>query len=251
MRAVLLCSLLLLCGLVNYFHQSASLALSRQEVAYGNVSLPDARVVKLAALGFDDLVFDWYWLSFIQYIGDQKHRQLDHSADAGRYLELLTALDPHFVPAYYFAAITLGEQNQSSVAAKIIDRGICANPDNWLLPYIAGINQFLFAHDEKRAARYYEMAAKFPQAPDWLERQSKILEAKIPSTVKEVNVWDSVYRSSTDPEVKQKALEKLILLWVKVYKTAPTTTIKERALNQLKELGVSMDSKSGQPAAAI
>ncbi|HEY9732224.1 MAG TPA: hypothetical protein V6C89_09935 [Drouetiella sp.] len=240
-RTVLTCSILILCCLVNYFHGQATAALRKQESDAGVIFVPDALTVKLAALGFDELIFDWYWLEFIQYLGDRKSRQSDQSAKAERYLDLLSTLDPHFTPTYYFAAIILGgDQNHAANAEKIIDRGIAANPESWLLPYAAGMNQYLFAHNEKRAARYYQMAAKLPEAPDWIGRQAKILEANIPSIIKEINVWDSMYRSSTDASVKQRALEKLVTLWVKVYKTAPTATIKNRARNQLRELGVSI-----------
>lgn len=244
MKAVFLCLFVFLCCLIGYFRSAANLALSRYDTVTTAIDLPRAQSAKLVALGFDNLLFDYYWLEFIQYIGDQKGRQSDHSEKAASYLELLTAIDPHFVPAYYFAAITLGDQNQSAAAAAIIDRGIAANPDNWLLPYIGGMNQFLFAHDEHRAAKYYKMAARFPAAPDWLERQANILEAKIPSMIKEINVWDSMYHNSTSPEIKQRAQNRLVELWLKVYKTAPTKTIKERALNQLRDLGVELDEKS-------
>ncbi len=239
MRAVFFCLILSLCCLIGYFRHAVDLAFNERVDMNSAARLPDARVVKLLALGFDDVLFDYYWLEFIQYIGDVQKRQLDHSEKAAEYLNLLTKLDPHFIPAYYFAAIVLGEQNQSSTAANLIDQGIAANPDNWYLPYIAGINQYLFAHDERRAAQYYLMASKFPAAPDWLERQAKILEANIPSTIKEINVWDSMYTSAPNQAVKERAFEKLVALWLKVYRTAPSKVIKERALNQLKALGVS------------
>ncbi|MBS2005327.1 MAG: hypothetical protein JST44_27695, partial [Cyanobacteria bacterium SZAS LIN-5] len=46
------------------------------------IDLPRAQSAKLVALGFDNLLFDYYWLEFIQYIGDQKGRQIDHSDKA-------------------------------------------------------------------------------------------------------------------------------------------------------------------------
>ncbi len=127
-------------------------------------------------MGYDQVLADCYWLSFIQYIGDSEGRSYDRYALAEQYIDLITELDPKLVQAYWFAAFVIGsDANQPQVAARIIDRGIQSNPNNWTLPFIAGINQYLYAHDDVAAAKYYKMAARFPDAPKWLSRQAEIL----------------------------------------------------------------------------
>ncbi len=204
--------------------------------------LPSSAAAKVCALGYDQLLADWYWLAFVQYIGDGAARGRDHYAAADKYLQLIVDLDPGFIKAYWFASFILGsERRQPDEAAKFIDRGIQANPDNWYLPFIAGINQYLYARNDISAAKYYKMAAKFPDAPPWLSRQSAILAARIPSSIKEINIWDSIYGSSSDEMVKEKARGHLISLWMQVYKSATTDTIKNRARSCLKLLGVTVD----------
>ncbi len=78
------------------------------------------------------------------------------------------------------------------------------------------------------AARYYRQAAKFPDAPKWLGRQAEILQAKIPSLVKEVNTWDTIYRTSTDQLVKDRAKERLAATWMRVFKVSPSEEIRRR-----------------------
>ncbi len=187
----------------------------------------------MLSLGYDSLLADVYWLGFVQYIGE------GNNAESERFINLITILDPGIVQAYFFAAFVIGnELKQPEVAAEIIERGMSSNQDTWYLPFIAGINQYLYAHDEVKAAKYYRMAAKFPDAPRWLGRQAQILEAKIPSTIKEINVWDSIYNSSTDSDIKERARKKLASLWLKVYKTSPSKEIKKRALEQLQRFGI-------------
>ncbi len=201
--------------------------------------LPSPRTVKLICLGFDQVAADLFWLTFVQYVGDGESRQRDNFSRAYEYLDLVTSLDPKFIQPYWFAAFVVGsEMQRPDLAQPLIERGIQANQNNWYLPFIAGINQYLFAHKEAEAARYYKMAAKFPDAPIWLDRQAEILQAKIPSLVKEVNTWDTIYRNSTDQLVKDRAKERLAASWMRVFKVSPSEEIRKKAQKALAALGV-------------
>lgn len=205
--------------------------------------IPNVTSARMMSLGFDQLLADCFWLSFIGYVGDGKERAKDHYALADEYLSLIVGLDPYLTNAYWFAAFAVGsEQKNPSRAAEIIEVGIRANQDNWYLPFIAGINQYLYAGNELAAAKYYRIASKYPEAPDWLSRQAEILESGIPSTIKEINVWDNVYTTSGDPRVKEMARQKLIELWRQVLASRPPQKIRETALKALSELGVDLKS---------
>ncbi|MBS1955759.1 MAG: hypothetical protein JST89_16365 [Cyanobacteria bacterium SZAS-4] len=244
MRAVLFCQIFVLLICTGLLRTKIESSLALRQPFESTIKLPSARFVKFTTMGFDQLVFDLYWLNFVQYVGDDK-RNVDHYDRAQNYLDLLTTLDPQFVPSYFFAAFILGsERKEPSVAEKFIDLGIAANTDNWLLPFIAGVNQYLFAHNELKAANYYRLAAKFPNAPKWLGPQAEILQAKIPSTIKEINVWDSIYNNASDSAVKERARLKLVVLWTHVYKTSPSRQISHRALTQLENLGARMPNIS-------
>lgn len=234
---------LALVWLIGYSHTKVSELMSDFNKGQSTETiLPSSAAAKVCALGYDQLLADWYWLAFVQYIGDGAARAQDHYAAADKYLQLIVDLDPGFIKAYWFAAFIIGsERQQPEQAAKLIDRGIQANADNWYLPFIAGINQYLYARNDAAAAKYYKMAAKFPAAPAWLSRQAAILEARIPSTIKEINIWDSIYGSTGDEIVREKARDHLISLWTQVYKSATTETIRNRARSCLKQLGAHLD----------
>lgn len=225
--------------LVLWLHASLASSLKRLHGGEETTFIPSAQAVRLVALGYDQLVADFYWLAFVGYVGDGASREVDHSILADRYLDLVTGLDPHFLQPYWYCAFTVGsDQRRPFRADSLIVRGIKANPTNWYLPYIAGINMYLFARDELAAAKYYKSASKFPDAPDWLARQALILAAKIPSTIKEINTWNSIYTSEKSPMIQAKARENLISLWTRVYATSPKGAIREKAKNALKLLGV-------------
>lgn len=207
-------------------------------------AIPKKEVVKLFCLGNEQFVADCYWLSFIQYLGDTKPRRLDHYRACYDFLDLITYLDPYFVQPYWYAAFAVGaDQARPDLAAKLINRGLAFNQNNWYLPWIAGFNQYLFAHDDKAAANFYRMAAKYPDAPDWLERQAVVLESKVPTLIKEIRTWGQIYVNSKDPMLKDAARKRLITLWMTVYEQAPNVQVKRGAADMLKGLGISLDVK--------
>jgi hypothetical protein len=188
-------------------------------------------------LGYDHLLADYYWLAFVSYAGDSRARQSDKYVLADRYLDIVTRLDPHFIEAYWFCAFCVGaDQGRPDLAQKIIDRGIAANPFNWSLPFIGGFNQFIFAGNELSAARYYRMAARFPEAPRWLSGQALLLERGIPRIYKQIGIWEKIYNSQNSPLVKEKARDTLTGLWLTVYKNAPDQETRARAAAALRGL---------------
>ncbi len=207
------------------------------------LSVPDVRTVRLVSLGFDQLLADFYWLKFVGYIGDSPARRLDGCSLARPYLELITALDPYFLEPYWFAAFTIGgDMQKPAEAAQLIEWGLQNNQDNWYLPFIAGLNQFLFAKNEVTAAKFYRMAARFPDAPSWLLRQADILETETPRQIKTANSWLQIYDSAQEPSIKEKAKLECIRLYVRIYKTAPNEKFKQNAKSVLSYLGVDIDA---------
>ncbi len=234
--------LLLLAG---WSHSAALVRLGKNAPEPALLLLPSTSSLKLLSLGFDGLVADCLWLQFIQYIGTRETADQKYASNAALMLDEITGLDPHFAQAYFFIASVIGgEQHDPAGADRLLQRGIAANPDNWYIPFIAGVNQYLFAHDEIGAASYYRVASKFPEAPAWLPGQVQILEARIPSAIKSIHVWQKISESSSEPAVKQRARNELCSLWVHVRDHAPAgSMIRKRADAELEALGVTIFRK--------
>ncbi|MBX9669599.1 MAG: hypothetical protein K2X93_18390 [Candidatus Obscuribacterales bacterium] len=234
--------LVVLTVVIQFSHQKTTILLAEENPSDLAI-IPSPQTMKLVSLGYDQLLADVFWLNYVGYLGDTEARLKDHYALCDRYLDLITYLDPQFVQPYWFSAFTVGgDQSRPERARELIDRGIDANPNDWHMPFIAGINQYLFAHDESAAARYYRVASKFPDAPSWLDVQATIIETKAPRLVKEASSWLSIYETADEPRVKEKAREKSIYLWVQVYKVAPNELFRDKAKKTLKSLGVDIDS---------
>ncbi len=202
---------------------------------------PDS--VKTFSLGFDRLIADLYWLSFVQYYGDRKACFQDKYRQAPAYLNLICKIDPHFIQAYWFASFVLAaDLNMKKEADDLLKYGIEQNPDNWTLPYIAGFNQYLYMRNAAAAAKYYRLGASRPGAPEWLATQAQILEENIPARTKRSKTWQNMYEKATDVLVRQKAREMLTLIWSRIYYDAPPQSqgMRDNALAHLAKVGAEL-----------
>lgn len=200
--------------------------------------IPNASSLKLVSGGFEQVLCDCYWLKFVSYIGDTSSSKAD-GVLTYNYLELITNLDPHFTQAYWFALFTLSaDQQDPGRAADILEFGTKNNPDNWVFPFIAGINKYLYDDDELNAAKFFRLASTYPGSPGWLSSQADILEAKLPRLFKEACSWLNIYNTASEESVKVRARDKSISLWAQVLKNSPAKDYRDRAKQILKELGV-------------
>jgi tetratricopeptide (TPR) repeat protein len=131
-----------------------------QELLY----LPNGKYLELLSLGHQSLLADVLYLWSIQYYSNYERR------DRYRYVEhvfgnVITELDPHYVDPYWLGALILTLEAQDREAGlRLLEKGFRNNPDQWILPYLAGWECYL-AQDYDRAAAYFDRAAAVPGAP--------------------------------------------------------------------------------------
>jgi hypothetical protein len=113
-----------------------------------------------AALSYDALLADVYWIRAIQHFGGTRRS----SDPAKKYdllyplLDITTTLDPSFNIAYRFGAIFLAEPfpggaGQPALAVTLLEKGMKARPDRWQYLQDAGFVYF------KTAAAWFEKAS--------------------------------------------------------------------------------------------
>ncbi|MBH0208294.1 MAG: ABC transporter permease [Nitrospira sp.] len=100
--------------------------------------VPDGHLLKVAALGYREVVADVLWLQVIQAMGDKYV-----SPETGRWiyhtLDVVTTLDPTFVRAYEAGAhalctmVVMPEESN-----RLLEKGIRHNPREWRLPFLLG-----------------------------------------------------------------------------------------------------------------
>jgi hypothetical protein len=174
-------------------------------------------LLKMISLEYGPLVADLYWTRVVQYYGDKRARHDTNLELLWPLLDVTTTLDPNLVPPYRFGSTFLAEPpprgaNRPELAVEFLKRGIRANPDEWRLYEDLGFVYYFNLHDSPQAGAAFLQGSRNPKAPIWM----KILAAKVaeqgetPET--SVFLWNEIYNSATNDDVKQNALTHLRLL---------------------------------------
>ncbi|MEQ8821657.1 MAG: hypothetical protein RLY93_15585 [Sumerlaeia bacterium] len=138
------------------------------------VRLPKPEVVKVAALGYDNLYADYLTLKAIQQFG-AGWRTTDGSTEPiYEFFDLITELDPHFTGAYEFGNMILSDDRGDHEAGmRLVEKGIKNNPDHWKLAYLGIYTSIWGAEDPERALEFLEYAKRAEDTPGYVLRMGE------------------------------------------------------------------------------
>jgi hypothetical protein len=126
--------------------------------------LPKAEYLRPLSLGYTRVLADVLWFRTISYFGqhfrgDRMYPWLASMCD------LVTDLDPKAEYVYRFCGMILPwEAGQTDAGLGVLEKGITAIPDSWLLHYWIGFNYYFFKNDFDAAVRHMRQAALLPGA---------------------------------------------------------------------------------------
>ena len=175
------------------------------EMAY----FPSGRFVREAAIEYQGLAADFVWLRAIQYYGfhlmsDRKYEWLGHV------FGILTSLDPGFIGAYHFGAITLAwDAHEPHEAVDFLTGGMKANPMNWQIPFDAGFICYMVLRDYDRASTFFEIASKMPNAWYILTRWAAIAKAKAGDFRTAREMWLDILKGTENRQLKALVVRQL------------------------------------------
>src|SRR5216684_73700 len=174
-------------------------------------------LLKAMSLEYAPLIADLYWTRVVQYYGN-KHANHQANIDLlWPLLDVTTTLDPNLIVAYRFGSMFLSEPVPSGagkpeLGIELLQRGIRANPDYWRFYEDLGFIYYFEMKDYTKAAAAFLEGSKKPHALIWM----KVLAAKVAergeSRETSAFLWNEVYSSTTDPQIKKNALTHLQLL---------------------------------------
>ena len=132
-------------------------------------------------------------------------------------LDITTTLDPNLIVAYRFGAIFLSQRppggaGRPDLAVQLIQRGIKANPDYWRLYEDLGFIYYFDMKDYKKAAEAFEEGSKNPHALIWMKVMAAKIAAEGESYETSFFLWNDIYTTTTDPQIKENARLHLLLL---------------------------------------
>jgi hypothetical protein len=143
------------------------------------INIPSSDVIRLAALGYDNLYADFLTLRAVQMFGASwrtPEGAEDPTAPIFNYFDVLTDLDPHFVPVYEMANLVISDdKGDHERGLEILKKGITKNPQDWRLPYL-GMYTSLWGLDDPQRARLFLHYARNAKAPEHILRMSEYIE---------------------------------------------------------------------------
>ena len=170
------------------------------------------------ALGYRNLLADIYWMRAVVYYGGKRRSGADRPNFDLLYplLDLTTSLDPHFRIAYRFGAIFLTEgypngPGRADLAMALLQRGIERDGGRWTYYHDAGFINYWWLKDLKEAARWFELAADRPGAPEWLKPLAAVTLAEGGSRNSSRQLWRELQNSDV-AYVRNSASQRLVQL---------------------------------------
>ena len=172
-------------------------------------------VLKRAALSYDALVADLYWIRAVQYYGGKRLSKGPRNYDLlYPLLDLTTSVDPYFDIAYRFGAIFLGEQypggaGRPDLGIALLQKGLRAQPDKWQFAEDIGFVYYWWVHDYQMAGEWFRRASEMPNAPEWLMPLAAVTLAKGGSRASSRTLWTEIMRNADADWLQRQALFRL------------------------------------------
>ncbi|OYD15292.1 hypothetical protein CH330_06075 [candidate division WOR-3 bacterium JGI_Cruoil_03_51_56] len=184
----------------------------REKVVAELMYFPSGKFVREASIEYQQVAADFVWLRGIQYYGyhlmtDRKYEWLGHV------FGILTTLDPKFIGAYHFGALTLAwDAHKPNEAVRLLVRGMEANPTNWQLPFYAGFINYMLLKDYEAAGIFFDIASKLPGAWLVVSRWAAVSVAKAGRSEAAREMWLDIYRSTENKALRKLVIRQLSLL---------------------------------------
>ena len=179
--------------------------------------LRSGRLLKAMSLEYTPLVADLYWTRTVQYYGDKRARRDPNFELLWPLLEVTTRLDPQLLVAYRFGSTFLSEPEprgagQPRLGIALLERGIQTNPDYWRFYEDLGFIYYFNLKDYVKASQAFADGSKLPGAQIWMKVMAAKIAADGESLSTSVFLWNDIYQTTADPQIKENARTHLELL---------------------------------------
>ena len=179
--------------------------LQEQELLY----LPNGKHLKVASLGHASLMADIVYLWAIQYYSNyqrtDRYRFVQHI-----FGDVIAELDPNYVDPYWIGALILTTEAQDLEGGlALLEQGMDANPDAWILPYLAAWECYR-VEDFVRAENYFARAAQIPDAPAAMLRLRAGMRGKQGDLRASIDLWQGVVDDPRSDEISRQIASRQI-----------------------------------------
>ena len=200
-----LCLLANASGVLHILDHERNAVARAEQLAY----LPKGEYLKLAVLGYRQVVADLIWLQAVQHIGAKRDSQLGYTWTYHA-VDVLTDLDPSFVSPYQATGLFLGVlvgRQQEGLA--ILNKGIRYNPSIWQLPFLAGYISYYELCDPVAGGEFFRIAARVSGSPAYLPQLAARMTVEGGDPTAALEFLDRFSQSVTDERVREALLQRM------------------------------------------
>ena len=169
-------------------------------------------ILERAALSFQALLADIYWIRAVQHYGGTKLSKEPNKQYDVLYplLDLTTSFDPYFDVVYKFGAVFLAEPYPAGAgrpdqAIELLEKGLRIRPDRWELAQGIGFVYYWWLADYRNAALWFNRAADLPNAPDWLRPLAAVTLAQGGNRASSRTLWSEIARNADADWLRDQA----------------------------------------------
>jgi len=176
-------------------------------------------VMKRAALSYDSLLADVYWIRALQHYGRERLKPARERSYELLYpmLDLATTLDPRFTIGYRFGAIFLSEPHpggagRPDLAIALLKNGVARNPEKWDYYHDIGFIYYWNLHDYQHAAEWFNRGGDLPGAPWWLRTYAAVMLTRGGDRQASRAMWLQIGQSGDSEWLQKTAQVRLLQL---------------------------------------
>ncbi len=165
--------------------------------------LPNGEYLKPALLGFHHLGADVLWLRTIQVLGKTTNTQSEYDWLYHAF-DVITSLDPQYDYVYWVSGVVLTElANRPDLSNRLLEKGLAAVPDKWLIPYLLAYNNYFYLGDVDKAVVYARRAAEIPSSPPWMINMVTQMSARAGNPEFALAFLMRMHQQNDDPRIKE------------------------------------------------
>jgi hypothetical protein len=182
-------------------------------------------ILKIAALEFQGLASDVFFLKTMVFIGGtQQRKEMPRVKEwewnwLVKVLDTATDLDPYFFDPYYYANAYLPwDAGKAAEANRILEKGSRYRDWDWMLPFYIGFNDFFFLGNDLDASTYLMEASRRPGGDPMLASLAARLAARGNRTETALYFLEEIAKRTEDRgmkkhyETRMQALRSLLFL---------------------------------------
>lgn len=192
-------------GLLHILDHERNAVARAEQLAY----LPQGEYLRLAVLGYRQVVADLIWLQAVQHIGSARDTQIGYRWTYHA-VDVLTDLDPTFMPPYQATGLFLGVlAGRHEEGLAILNKGMRHNPAIWQLPFLAGYISYYELCNPIAGGEYLQIAAQVPGAPAYLPRLAARMTVESGDPTAAFEFLDRFSRTVTDERIREALAQRM------------------------------------------